>query len=48
MAILSKQLMTDTFYSVCLYSSRDTTLMPNIHGLMSIVALIFAPYAELR
>ncbi|CAH3166074.1 unnamed protein product [Porites lobata] len=28
--------------------ARDTTLMPNIHGLMSIVALIFAPYTEMR
>ncbi|KAK2567406.1 ATP-dependent RNA helicase TDRD9 [Acropora cervicornis] len=27
---------------------RDTTLMPNIHGLLSIVSLLFAPCAELR
>jgi len=28
--------------------ARDTTLMPNIHGLLPIVALLFAPFAELR
>lgn len=28
--------------------ARDTTLMPNIHGLLSIVSLLFAPFAELR
>ncbi|KAL9952201.1 hypothetical protein ACROYT_G039416 [Oculina patagonica] len=28
--------------------ARDTTLMPNIHGLMPLVALLFAPYAEMR
>ncbi|XP_076314429.1 ATP-dependent RNA helicase TDRD9-like [Tachypleus tridentatus] len=27
---------------------RNTTLMPNVHGLSSIIALLFAPYAELR
>lgn len=28
--------------------ARDTTLMPNIHGLLPIVSLLFAPFAELR
>lgn len=28
--------------------ARDTTLMPNIHGLMPLVALIFTPFAEMR
>ena len=27
---------------------RDTTLMPNIHGLLPLVALVFAPFAEIR
>ena len=30
------------------YGFRDTTLMPNIHGLMPLVALLFAPFAEMR
>jgi len=30
------------------YRFRDTTLMPNIRGLMPLVALLFAPYAEMR
>ena len=30
------------------YLFRDTTLMPNIHGLMPLVALLFTPYAEMR
>ena len=30
------------------YCFRDTTLMPNIHGLMPLVALLFTPYAEMR
>lgn len=28
--------------------ARDTTLMPNIHGLMPLVSLVFAPFAEMR
>ena len=34
--------------SVVNFAFRDTTLMPNIHGLLPLVSLIFAPFAELR
>jgi len=34
--------------SETLYSARDTTIMPNIPALLSIVAITFAPNVELR
>ena len=32
----------------CFFLHRDTTLMPNIHGLASLVCLLFAPTVEMR
>ena len=29
-------------------TNRDTTLMPNIHGLSSLICLLFAPMVEMR
>lgn len=30
------------------FSYRDTTVMPNIHGIASLMPLLFAPFAEYR